>query len=469
MTFDIKSAFSGDGDLFVKWSENYPGVGDPTAATWQEIPGVSSQLPEPGSRDYQKVAAELLPLVGKKVFIGFQYVGASSTSSASFEIDNFLVSEDGTAFQFFVLPFTDDLNSCNDFSIPSNFIQERVPGSKQDKGWECGSYGMSDSQAIRVTSLGGVTGTVDAWLISAKAFDLSSTTTGFLNFDIKSPTAGSGELKILWSENYTGSGAPGVTWSEFTGLTLPAGGSDSYENVEVDIQTATGKTVYIAFQFVGGTNSSSIAFDIDNISISSTSTGGGGTVTPPPGGGGVVGNCPLTGAGTVIASHDFESCGEDFVTPAGFIEVFGVGSKTDRGWGCRDNGTEGSRSVRASAFGGEPGMDDAWLIMDDFDATPYTKISLAFDVQSIHPGPGDLLVWYSNDYSGSGDPSSATWSQLTDVTSQLPAIAGRVFATVTTSLCDITGSSVYIAFQYVGGMDDSSASWHIDNLELKGE
>lgn len=466
MTFDMKSSFSGDGDLFVMWSEDYSGAGDPTVATWQEVPGVSSQLPVVGANSYKKVAAELTPMVGKKIFIGFQYIGASSSSSTSYEMDNFSISEDGTGFEFYGLPFADDLNSCSTFNVPSTFIQERAAGSKQDRGWECGANGVSGSQAVRATALGGVAGAVDAWLISAKAFDLSTTSEGVLTFDIKSATAGTGTLKILWSENYTGSGEPTTgTWTEFAGFMAPTGGSDSYGTTDIDIQAAIGKTVYLAFQFVGGTNSSSISFDIDNINVASGSGSGGG------GGGSSTtdtGDCDLTGAGTIIVSHDFEGCTDDFSIPNGFIEENVPGTKTDRGWGCRDDGTSGSRAVRASAFGGDDGSDDAWLIMDSFDATSFTEISLTFDVQSPFSGPGDLFVLYSNDYSGSGDPTNASWAQLDNITSQLPAQGAGEFATVTTSPCDLTGSSVYIAFQYVNGTSAASSAWSIDNLELRG-
>ena len=463
MTFDIKSNFSGDGDLFVKWSEDYSGAGDPTVATWTEVPGVASQLPAQGSGSYKKVAADISTLIGKKIFIGFQYVGASSTSSASFEMDNISISNDGSAFEFFQLPFADDLNLCSDFSIPANFIQEIVPGSKLDRGWECSSNGVSGSQAVSVSALGGVSGTADAWLISTKAFDLESVTVGTLSFDIKSSVAGSGELNILWSEDYSGTGNPSnATWTEFSGFTLPSGGSNAYTNVEVDIIDAVGTTSFFAFQFVGGTNTSSISYDLDNINVASTTGGSGGSFDTD------AGDCDLTGAGTIIVSHDFEGCTADFSTPDGFIEEFVPGSKTDRGWGCRADGTSGSRAVRASAFGGEEGYDDAWLIMDAINANSYSEISLKFDVQSVFDGPGDLSVLYSSDYSGSGDPSNATWIELDNVSDQLPAKGASEFATVTTSPCDLSGSSVYIAFRYYNGTSSASSAWSIDNLELRG-
>ena len=466
MSFNSLLRYDGS-TVNVMISSNYPAIGDPNKATWTNLTSATNALDNnTGSWDFVNSGqVDLSSYVGT-YFVGFHYtsIGTGSGQVSTFRLDDFVLDPVGS--EFYGLPFTDDLNACGDFSIPSTFIQERVPGSKQDRGWECNGDGESGSQGLKVSALGGVAGTVDAWLISAKAFDLSSVSEAILSFDGKSSAAGSGEVKIMYSEDYSGSGDPtDASWTELA-VTMPAAGSDTYESVEVDMLSAIGKTAYLAFQFVGGTNTSSVAYEIDNISVSSGGNSGGG------GGGGSsttdAGNCTLTGTGTVIVSHDFEGCTEDFSVPNGFIEAVVPGFKTDRGWGCRADGTDGSRGVRASAFGGEDGEDNAWLIMDSFDATPYSEISLTFDVQSPFSGPGDLLVLYSSDYSGSGDPTSASWAQLDNIASQLPAQGASVFATVTTSPCDLSGSSVYIAFQYINGTSGASSAWSIDNLVLAG-
>ncbi len=461
LIFETQARFNEGGEIFTAYiiTGYTPGM-NPTDATLTELTFERDPHEGGGFGNFTTSGAIDLSHIDEVGRIAFYYKAESSSDGSGWSIDNVTVQSfdpnnsgpepEPTTFS---IPFSDDLNACSDFSIPSNFIQERIPGSKQDRGWECSGNGMSGSQAVRASAAGGVAGTVDAWLISAKAFDLGATSMATLSFDAKSPAAGSGELNILWSSDYTGMGDPSsATWTEFAGVILPAGGVDVYAEIEVDIADATGSEAYIAFQFVGGTNSSSTSYDIDNISVSSGSGGGGG------------GSCP----GTMIVSHDFEGCSADFSIPDGFIEENVPGSKTDRGWGCRDDGTGGSRAVRGSAFGGEDGIDDAWLIMDAIDATPYSEICLKFDVQSLFSGPGDLLVFYSTNYSGSGDPSSATWTQLTDVTSQLPAQGSSMFATVITTSSDISGSSVYFAFQYVNGTSGDSSSWSIDNLELRG-
>lgn len=458
MTFDIKSQFSGDGELLVQYSEDYSGAGIPSEATWTEIPGIADQLPAGGSGSFKTVAADLNFLVGKKVFIGFYYTGALSSSSVSYELDNVSITDDGAGFENYLLPFADDLNACGDFAVPANFIQERVPGSKTDRGWYC------QSQSLKASASGGSTGSVNAWLIGAKPFDFSDATNSEMTFDIKVNTEGDGTLNVMWSTDYSGTGDPtAANWTNAGAVTFPAQ-SNSFTEIITDLSAADGELAYIALQFTDATNVSSVDFNLDNINISSSAGsggGGGGTTTD-------TGDCTMTGTGTVIVSHDFEGCTENFATPDGFIEAFVAGSKTDRGWGCRDDGTDGSRGVRASAFGGEAGEDNAWLIMDPVDVSSYTEIQLTFDVQSPFDGPGDLFVLYSTDYSGSGDPSSASWTQMDNVTSQLPAKGASEFATVTTSPCDMSGSTVYIAWQYVNGANDASSAWSIDNVELRG-
>ena len=95
----------------------------------------------------------------------------------------------------------------------------------------------------------------------------------------------------------------------------------------------------------------------------------------------------LTATSPLTISHNFENCTEEFSVPPGFIEVTVPGFKTDRGWGCRSFGDEGSRAPRASAFGGMDGEDNAWLIMDPANLSGYSTVTLSFEVNSAFDGP----------------------------------------------------------------------------------
>ncbi len=176
----------------------------------------------------------------------------------------------------------------------------------------------------------------------------------------------------------------------------------------------------------------------------------------------------ITSIAPIEINHNFEDCTEEFSVPPGFSEIVVPGFKTDRGWGCRSNGVGGSRAVRASAFGGEAGEDNTWLIMNPINLSVYNEVNLTFEVNSLFSGPGQVIVQWSSNYDGSSDPTGFTWNSLTDINSQFPAAGSDVWATVTGAITGITGTEFYLAFQYKDGTNASSSSWDIDNLTLTG-
>lgn len=178
---------------------------------------------------------------------------------------------------------------------------------------------------------------------------------------------------------------------------------------------------------------------------------------------------PVVASEPITIEHNFEDCTEEYGVPPGFIEVTVPGYKTDRGWGCRSYGTDGSRAPRASAFGGEDGEDNAWLIMDDAgDFSGFSTVTLDFDVFSNYDGPGRIIVHWSSDYDGSSDPTGFTWNELTSINSQFPSAGSQAWTDISGDITGITGEHFYLAFQYVEGLASSSSSWDIDNLILTG-
>ncbi|MEQ9229100.1 MAG: choice-of-anchor J domain-containing protein, partial [Cyclobacteriaceae bacterium] len=170
-------------------------------------------------------------------------------------------------------------------------------------------------------------------------------------------------------------------------------------------------------------------------------------------------------------TDDFESCTTvgDFNIPTNWTEAIVPGSKTDRGWGCRAFGRNGSNAPRASAFGGEDGTDDAWLISDGkFDLSAVSSATLVFWLESRFSGPGDLEVKWSTDYTGSGDPTAATWTTLSDVAAQYPADGSEVFTEITGDLSGAAGQKVFLAFRYFGGTSGASIALTIDDVSITG-
>lgn len=177
--------------------------------------------------------------------------------------------------EIFTLPFSDSFESCaseGQFNIPSNWVEENVPGFNTIRGWGCRNFGVDGSWAPRASAYisGSSTGADDSWLISNGVFDLSSVTTSTVSFYAKTQYSGPGKIRVYWSENYLGFGDPtAATWNEVTALNTGLDAlTTSFAEQTTTINDAAGKFIYLAFRYTEGTGSSSIAIDVDDFSIS---------------------------------------------------------------------------------------------------------------------------------------------------------------------------------------------------------
>jgi len=156
------------------------------------------------------------------------------------------------------------------------------------------------------------------------------------------------------------------------------------------------------------------------------------------------------------------------IPPDNWIEQVVSGFKEDRGWAYRsDRGVSSSGAMTASAYGGELGTDNTYLIAGPFDFDAYTNITLSLDVQSNYSGPGTFRVKYSTTYSGTDDPeaSGISWTEITAITSQLPD-TDQVWTSIKADLTSISGSKIFLAFHYKDGTDVSAKQWVLDNIVL---
>lgn len=110
--------------------------------------------------------------------------------------------------------------------------------------------------------------------------------------------------------------------------------------------------------------------------------------------------------------------------------------------------------------------EEDWLILPVIDMDSYSDEVLSFDAE-FNFGSDDannfLKLVYSTDYSGVGDPSGASWTELSY---PAPASSGTISNSGDIDVSGISGTAVYFAFQY-RYESGSYRGWEIDNIIIE--
>jgi len=136
-----------------------------------------------------------------------------------------------------------------------------------------------------------------------------------------------------------------------------------------------------------------------------------------------------------------------------------------QGWGCTDFG-RASKGLRMNGFSGTAQLNEDWLISPV--VTVNANANLTFYSQFSFAG-NSLQLKISSNYTGSGDPSSATWTDLNgnfptlSVGSTSTALSGWTLSTI--DLSAYNGQSVYVAFVYTS-TSTSAARWTVDEINF---
>ncbi len=306
--FDIKKfdPSSRPGKVLMVYSTNYSGSGnaDATGVTWTEINSVNSQIPTTNGNNFVEVIADLSGIRDSKVYLAFQFKEGTSAASATFNLDNFVLSNstigssgcgtvNGTntvnGYATIVaktLPFTESFEyGCGlaDYSVPAdNWAEAVVSGYRTDRGWSYrGTFGPNSNGCITASTFVSQTATLandntdkDNSYLVVGPFNVTSATTRNIAFKYKKTNSNPGTLKLVYSTNYSGSGNPeaaGVTWTPISDLT--SGATTSFASVTHNIGSdnsgpdVTGTAVYFGFQFKDGVINSSQSYQISNFSI----------------------------------------------------------------------------------------------------------------------------------------------------------------------------------------------------------
>lgn len=115
--------------------------------------------------------------------------------------------------------------------------------------------------------------------------------------------------------------------------------------------------------------------------------------------------------------------------------------------------------------GGTNYANEDWLISKPLNLSGYNKISFQFDNAGNYSG-NPLECYISTDYTGTGLPSTATWTLL-------PAVYDNASGFVFTNsgvidLSSYKNKTVYIAFKYTSTASAAS-SWELDNVKVSAE
>ena len=110
-------------------------------------------------------------------------------------------------------------------------------------------------------------------------------------------------------------------------------------------------------------------------------------------------------------------------------------------------------------------VEEDWVVLPSINLDNYSNEIMTFETYYNY-GSSDannyLKLMYSTDYAGSGDPSTANWTELSFT---LPSSKTTWTASGDVDLSGISGSTVWIAFKY-RGITNGYRLWQIDDISI---
>ncbi|MCK5538695.1 MAG: lamin tail domain-containing protein, partial [Bacteroidales bacterium] len=155
---------------------------------------------------------------------------------------------------------------------------------------------------------------------------------------------------------------------------------------------------------------------------------------------------------------------ETFDADLGNTYAYSAGGAT-KAWGFYTLSDEGTAYMSGYDSGD---LEEDWLVLPAINLDLYNNEIFTFDSYFKY-GTDDadnyLKVYYSLDYLGVGDVTTATWTELTFTA---PVDEATWAGSGDISLDGIAGTNVYIAFKY-NYNSGSYRNWNIDNVSITGD
>lgn len=136
-------------------------------------------------------------------------------------------------------------------------------------------------------------------------------------------------------------------------------------------------------------------------------------------------------------------------------------------WASSSFGSETFAKMSGYASGSYYANED-WLISKPLNLDNYTQEIFNFRTAMNYgtAGDGTLKIYTSNNYSGSGDPNSATWNEITTATLSPGSWAFTSSGDI--DLSGVMGTNVYIAFKYSCGTT-GVPTWEVTSIKLRAK
>ena len=354
----------------------------------------------------------------------------SSNLPASFTGNQFTVNTDNV---FKVVDTSTITAVANCIITFSNVAQSVTADTLRFYGWGASAPGgtFSLNRVEIAGAANAATGTprltIDSSSLGFPVTYINSTTT------VKQYTVQGSDLSdpvtVITTAPYSVSDAVNGTYA--TSLTLAAA------------DVATPKPVYVKFAPVTAGNF--------NSTVSNTSTGASAL------------NVALTGVALDPAnlSFNFNSCTALGTPGSGFTTYSVTGPQ---GFACSQFGRNGTNGVDINGYSGGGGVDNEdWLISPQLLIGSQNAPVLSFYSRGEFSGPS-LQLLVSTNYTGSGNPNNATW---TDLQAPFPPLTNTWTLTDGINLSAYKSyPTLYIAFKYTSSPELNAARWTLDDVYI---
>lgn len=168
--------------------------------------------------------------------------------------------------------------------------------------------------------------------------------------------------------------------------------------------------------------------------------------------------CSTCSYGQQLALHEsFNSCTTQW--PSGWTAFSISGSQN---WTCTTSGYDSSGVQMNGYSNGNYYANEDWLISPKVQINSYYKPELRFMSRTKYTGQ-TLQLYYSQNYSGTGDPNTASWTALSY---PFPAMNSDEWSQSDFDLSAIKSNAFYLAFKYVSS-NASASYWRLDEIEIR--